>query len=206
MCPSLDRGVCNVPSLSCAKEYAQLVPMLISSASLCSASPSELWQDWCGCVHTATRPNTLSPLSVLSGTIRRNAISCLGFSMLPHAPAWKRAHSTESIISLNQNCERGDRDHVTTILPGLMAPIGQHPWRSACSHSFLLLKLKTFSQLEGVSAQMPGGDASCDDHMSCPATLVAHQWKVPRCRLSSKGWFNFNAPLCSRNDITEVKC
>ena len=87
MCPSLGRGVCNVPSLSHAKAYALSLPMLISSVSLCTTSPREWWQAWCRCVHTATRLDTLSPSMALSSTIRRNTISCLGFSMLPHTPA-----------------------------------------------------------------------------------------------------------------------
>ena len=125
MCPSLDRGVCNTPSLGHAKAYTQSLPLLISSACLHAASLRE-WVWTCfRCVHTATRPNTLSPLMVLSGTIKRHTISSLGYIVLLS-------------ISLTWNCE-GGRDHVTPIPLGLMAPIGQHLWRSGCSHSFSLL-------------------------------------------------------------------
>ena len=122
-CPSLDRGVCNVPSLSHAKAYAQSLPMLISSVSLHATSPMEWWWAWCGCIHIATRLNTLSTLTVLSSTIRRNAISHLGFSTSPHAPAWERACSSDNIIS-HLELQKWGRDHVTPILPGLMAAIG----------------------------------------------------------------------------------
>ena len=145
MCPSLDRGVCNMLSLSCAKAYTQSLLIVINSASLHAASPREWWWAWCGCVHTATRPNTLSPLTVLSCTIRRNATSHLGFFMSPYPPAWERACSSLIVVSLTWNC-KGGRDHVTPILPELTAPIGQHLWRSACSCSFSLLQLNNFSQ------------------------------------------------------------
>ena len=140
MCPSLDRGVCNASSLSHVKAYIQLVPVSISSESLCAASPREWWQAWYGCTHTATRPNTLSPLTVLSSAIRRNAMLCLGFSTSLHAPVRERACSSDSVIALTWNCDEG-RDCVTPTPLELMVPIGQHPGRSVCSHSLLLLSV-----------------------------------------------------------------
>ena len=43
MCPSLDRGMCNMLSLSRVKAYAQSLPVIISSPSLCTASAREEW-------------------------------------------------------------------------------------------------------------------------------------------------------------------
>ena len=48
---------------------------------------------WQGCTHMAIRPKILSHPTARLGAIRRKAISCLGFSAFPQAPAWERVVS-----------------------------------------------------------------------------------------------------------------
>ena len=106
MCPSLDRAVCNAPLLSPVKANVQLVSILIRSVRLCATSPREWRLAWCGCVHTTTRLNTLSPLTALSGTIRINAISCLSF--LCHAlHLLGRGHVVLTVLSLSLGPVKG---------------------------------------------------------------------------------------------------
>ena len=98
-------------------------------------------QAWCGCAHTATRPNTLSPLTVLPSAIRRNAMPCLDFFMLPYAPAWERTYSSDSIIALTWNCDGEQRscDPHTALVDSSHRPTS--PWRSMCSCLLLLLSV-----------------------------------------------------------------
>ena len=109
MCPSLDRGVFNMSSLSPCKGIHPVGAYVNQQCKLWCHLTQGVVVAWSGCTHTATMLNTLSPLIVLSSTIRRNAMLCLGFSTSPHAPAWERACSSDSITALNWNCDRKQR-------------------------------------------------------------------------------------------------
>ena len=139
MCPSLDRGVCNAPSLSHAKAYSQLLPMLISSASLCTSSSRSGGRLGAG-------TSTLLP-GWTPSLLWQSCLALLGempyhawvFLHHPMHLGWRGFwYGSDSIIS-HLELWKGGRDCVTPIPPGLMAPIGQHLWRSVCSCSFLWL-------------------------------------------------------------------
>ena len=52
----------------------------------------------------AIRPKTHSHLVSVLGTISMKAISCLGFSASPQAPAWYRVTSCAGVIACTWNC------------------------------------------------------------------------------------------------------
>ena len=79
---------------------------MLSSASNTSlqATFSRVWkQAWLGYAHNAVRPKTLSHLVARLGTVKRNAMSCQGFSTSPHASARERLFSCAHVIA--QTCK-----------------------------------------------------------------------------------------------------
>ena len=70
-------------------------------------------------------------------------------------PAGERAYNSDSIISLTSNCDKGGRDHVTPMPPESSTPKGQHPQRSACSHSLLLLPVIREEELVSEKVTVP---------------------------------------------------
>ena len=97
--PLPNRGAWDAMSFSCTKAYGQSGPSSASSTSLQTASSRVLKWDWWGCAHMIVRPKTLLHLRVRLGAINRNAIYHLGFSALPHTPAWERVWSCACMIA-----------------------------------------------------------------------------------------------------------
>ena len=131
MYPSQDKGMCKASSLSCKRQRSN--HCLYQWVGWVSMMPHPRRGGVLGvrCTHTATRPKTLSPSMVLSGAFKRNAMSCLGFSMFPHAPAWERARIGIMI--------RKDWYHEIPTPPVLTAPTSWHSQKSVYSHPLLIV-------------------------------------------------------------------
>ena len=85
-CHSLHRGTWDRATFSQMKAYAQSALSSTSSKSLWAASARVGYWAWWGCAHMATRPKTLSYPVVMLGVIKKNAMSCWGFSTPPCPP------------------------------------------------------------------------------------------------------------------------
>ena len=126
--PSLDRGTCRAPLLShkrCMPNYH--LCQWVGWVSF-TASSKEERHAWCGCAHTVASPNAISPSTVLPGAIKRNAMSHLGLSKSPHAPAHGRGliAQIESHLWPEIVIERG-KNWVLPTPPELTTPRGWCP-------------------------------------------------------------------------------
>ena len=98
-CPLSDRSTWDTASFSHMKVCSQSSLMSTSSMSLQAISDRVGKWAWCGCAHTTVRPNTLSHPMAIWGTINKNAMTCLGLSVLPHDSARERAVTCACVIT-----------------------------------------------------------------------------------------------------------
>ena len=103
-CPSLDSGACSTALFIHTKVYSQSRPSSASKTRCWAASARDTRHTWQVCAHTATRPKILLHLVARLGAIKRKAISFLGLSTFPQAPASERAVSWACLMVGTLNC------------------------------------------------------------------------------------------------------
>ena len=196
MCPLLGRGMWDMASFICMKAYSQPMPLSTSKISLWATS-ARVWRwAWWGWTQLAIRLKIcLHPMARL-GTTNMNVISHWGFSDFPQALPGEGSQlclHTWNHITTGQKLSKShmafvDASHIPTSVER--------------SVKLLMLSLSAMEEKQPVSQQVVV--SKCLGEMlavmpGClpPGTWVVCLWKVPRCRLSHKGWFNFNFPLSS---------
>ena len=139
----LGKGIC--PIIASAKQQFKL--------TCCLTQRGVMGSEWVW-PHCYQAKHPLS-FNSLVGCYQEKCHIMLEFSALPHVLGGERAYSSASVISLTLNCNKGVKVHVTPIPPELSAPIGQHPQRSACSHSLLLLSVIREGELVSEKVAVP---------------------------------------------------
>ena len=125
------------------KVHSQSRTFMSASKTRCWAtSARDTRHTWWGCAHMATKPKTLSHSVARLGAIKRKAVSFLGFSVSPQAPAWERAVNWACLMVGILNCQTGrqrSRDPHVAIVSGVSQQcMCQHiMWEDAHRYSYL---------------------------------------------------------------------
>ena len=141
--PSLDRGTCRTPSLSCMKAYAQLSPMSMSRMSFLTASSKEGRHALCGCAHTVASLNAISPLNGLYQVLSRDMPYHIGVSLCLPMPLHGSGLRAPTKSHLSPGIVIGkDRYHEIPPASRPTPPIGWGLWWNVHNCSLLVIFCK----------------------------------------------------------------
>ena len=134
-CPSLDSGMCNTVSFIQMKAYGQSRPLSASKIRCQAASTRDTRHTWWACTQTAIRLKILLHPMARLGAIRRKAISFLGFSEFPKAPAWERVVSWVCLMVCTLNHWISGQSQVTPMWYWKWAPTMLYQCTGVRTHS-----------------------------------------------------------------------